>query len=119
MPLETSLSGMIGSPARAGAATTRQSATARIRTRADRTRALSTTGLRRLRGSGLLAPPHVLHDPVRVADRLAAEHEERHALLPAERPHLGPVAPAPGHTDDPDVLPRPAQLARHAPAGAQ
>ena len=32
-----------------------------------------------------LAEPQVLDDPLRVADRLAVEDEQRHAVLPAER----------------------------------
>src|SRR5688500_9162470 len=56
---------------------------------------------------------------MRVADRLAALHEERHALLPAEGPDLVAVAPPPGdpHLVDLDAVA--AQLTGHAPAGAQ
>ena len=39
-----------------------------------------------------LAPPEVLDDPLRVADRLAAEHQQRHVALPGQRLDLVAVA---------------------------
>src|SRR4051812_38105262 len=98
MPGPTSPSGMIGSPAaRAGAAAASSTAN---ESRSGRSGAMDRLSVARGVGLSVLAPAQVLDDAVRVADRLAAQHEQRHALLPRQRADLGPVAPAPRHPDD-------------------
>ena len=70
----------------------------------DLARAASGRARRRLRGPGVSGwwtrgdpgPPvlEVLDDPPRVADRLAVDHQHRHAPLPGERLDLGPARAA-------------------------
>src|SRR4051794_34894575 len=65
-----------------------------------------------------VAPAQVLDDPVRVADRLAADDEQRHAGLAGQLVHLGARRVPPGHAALVDLDPAPLQLPGHAAARA-
>src|SRR5918995_2576923 len=67
----------------------------------------------------IVAPAQMLDDPVRVADRIAADDEQRHAVLAGQGHDLVALGLAPRHAPLLDLQAVPAQPARHAPARAQ
>src|SRR5215212_3898377 len=67
----------------------------------------------------LCAPAQMLDDPVRIADRLAAEDGHGHDALTGERLDFLAVGLAPWHPDLVELHPLSAQLARDPPARAQ
>src|SRR5215208_5414069 len=63
-----------------------------------RRRPPSATNVARWRSSLMsVAPAQMRHDPLGVADHLAAEHEHRHAVLPGQRVDLVALGLAPPH----------------------
>src|SRR3954452_1302266 len=70
-------------------------------------------------GGAVSAPAEVLDDPVRVADRVAADDGDRDALLAGERADLRALAPAPRDADLVDRLVPAPQLARDPAARAE
>src|SRR3954447_15030822 len=64
-------------------------------------------------------PAQMLDDPARVADRLAVEHEQRHAVLPGQRVDLRAVGLAPGDAALLVLDAAPLELACDATARAQ
>src|SRR4051794_16919949 len=69
--------------------------------------------------STLVTPAQVLDDPARVTDRLAVEHEQRHAVLAGQRVDVHALGLAPRHAALLVLDAAPLELARHAAARAQ